>query len=147
MEQGRRALVKELCANLYHRKNLTCYVRGRWVPFGEKAISQLLGHKTVGDCTAYEQLQKSPNFEEIIRELTDGQRKWKRIKTISNAYLNRGDLNEISKVWLYFINSIFKPSKHVSTVRQDHALPLYALVKGFTLSVGKIIQESILDYV
>ena len=42
---------------------------------------------------------------------------------------------------------MFKPSKHVSTVRQDRALLLYALVKGCELDVGKIIQESILDYV
>ena len=32
MELGRRALVKEFYANLGERKNLTCYVRGGWVP-------------------------------------------------------------------------------------------------------------------
>ena len=53
---------------------------------------------------------------------------------------------ESNKVWLYLINSTFKPSKHVSIVRQDCALLLYALVKGLELNVGKIIQESILDY-
>ena len=41
---------------------------------------------------------------------------------------------------------MFKPSKHISTVRQDCALLLYALVKGFELDVGKMIKESILDY-
>ena len=35
---------------------------------------------------------------------------------------------------------------HVSTVRQDHTLLLYAVVKGFELYVGRIIKESILDY-
>ena len=38
-------------------------------------------------------------------------------------------------------------SLHVSTVRQDRALLLYALVKGFELDVGRIIKESVLDYV
>ena len=38
------------------------------------------------------------------------------------------------------------PSKHVSTVRQDHAILLYALVKGCSLNVGKIVEQSILDY-
>ena len=38
LEQGRRALVKEFYANLGDRRNLTCYVRGRWVPFGLKYI-------------------------------------------------------------------------------------------------------------
>ena len=43
LESGRRALVKEFYANLGDRKKLTCYIRRRWVPFGERAISQLLG--------------------------------------------------------------------------------------------------------
>ena len=41
---------------------------------------------------------------------------------------------------------MFKPSKHVSTVKQDRTLLLYSLVKGFELDLGKIIKESILDY-
>ena len=39
LEQGRRALVKEFYANLGKIRNLTCYVRGRWVPFEERTIS------------------------------------------------------------------------------------------------------------
>ena len=42
VEPGKKALVKEFYANLGDRRNLTCYVRGRWVPFEERAISQLL---------------------------------------------------------------------------------------------------------
>ena len=37
-----RALVKEFYTNLGEQKNLTCYVRGRWIHFGEMTISQLL---------------------------------------------------------------------------------------------------------
>ena len=40
-----------------------------------------------------------------------------------------------------------KPSKHVSIVRQDRTILLYALVKGYEVNVGIIIEESILDYV
>ena len=57
-----------------------------------------------------------------------------------------GCLTEINKVWFCLINSVFKPSKYVSTVRQDRVLLLYALVKGFELDVGEIIKESVLDY-
>ena len=49
MEPGRRALVKEFYANLGGRKDLTCYVRGRWIPFGERVIYQILGLKQVGE--------------------------------------------------------------------------------------------------
>ena len=71
---------------------------------------------------------------------------WQRTKTIHNAHINRGNLSKVVKVWLYFIHSVLTPSKHVSTVRQDHAILLYALVKGFNFNVGKIVEQSILDY-
>ena len=49
-----RALVKEFYANLGEQKNLTCYVRERWIPFGERAISQLLGLRPVSDYKEYD---------------------------------------------------------------------------------------------
>ena len=141
-----RALVKEFYVNLGEQKNLTCYVRGRWILFRERAISQLLELRSVSDCKEYDQLQESSNFEEIVKQLTNGLRVWQRTKTIRNAYIDIGDLLEAVKVWFYFINSVLTLSKHVSTVRQDHAILLYALVNGFNLNVGKIVEQSILDY-
>ena len=44
------------------------------------------------------------------------------------------------------MNSVLKPSKHVSTVRQDRTILLYALVKGYEINVRRIVKESILDY-
>ena len=139
-EPGVWALVKEFYANLGEQRNLTCYVRGRWIPFEEKAISQLLGLRPVNDYKEYEQLQENPKFEEIVKELTDDLGVWQRTKTIRNTYIDRGDLSKALKVWFYFINSVLTPSKHVSTVTQDRAILLYALVKGFNLNVGKIIE-------
>ena len=34
----------------------------------------------------------------------------------------------------------------MSTVRQDRVILLYALVKGCCLNVGKIVEQSIMDY-
>ena len=48
-ELGVRALFKEFYANLGEQKNLTCYVRGKWIPFGEKDISQILELRLVGE--------------------------------------------------------------------------------------------------
>ena len=71
---------------------------------------------------------------------------WQRTKTIYNAHINRGDLTDANKVWLYFVKSVLTPSKHVSIVRQDRSILLYALVKVYCLNVGKIAEQSILDY-
>ena len=100
----------------------------------------------MSECIEYDQLQESPKFKDIIKELTNGMRVWQRTKTICNAYINRDYLSKAVKVWFYFINFVITPSKHVSTVRQDRAILLYALVKGFILNVGKIVEQSNLDY-
>ena len=38
------------------------------------------------------------------------------------------------------------PSKHLSTVRREEAILLYALMKGYSINVGIIIEKSILSY-
>ena len=72
LEPSRRAIVKEFYANLGEMKNLTSNVRGRWVPFGEKALSQLFKLREGVDYSKFEKLQKNPYFEEIAKELTGG---------------------------------------------------------------------------
>ena len=72
--------------------------------------------------------------------MIDSLGQWQRTKTIHNTYIDRGNLTEAVKVWFYFINSVLTLSKHVLIVRQDYAILLYALVKGFRLNVGKIVE-------
>ena len=56
MDPGVRVLIKEFYANISEQKHLTCYVRGRWIPFGERAISQLLELRPMAECAKYDQL-------------------------------------------------------------------------------------------
>ena len=58
----------------------------------------------------------------------------------------RGDFTKEAKVWLYFISFVLMPSKHLSTMRKEEAIILYALLKGYKINVGKIIEKSILCY-
>ena len=51
----------------------------------------------------------------------------------------RGSLIEEAKVWFYFIYLVILPSKHLSTIREKKAVLLYAILKGYKFSVGKII--------
>ena len=59
-EPGVRALVKEFYANLGKQKKLTCYVMGRWIPFGERVIFQLLELRPISECSKSDQLCKHP---------------------------------------------------------------------------------------
>ena len=72
--------------------------------------------------------------------LTDGKGEWSSTKKNPYESIARGLLIEEAKVWFYFKESVLLPSKHLSTVRHEEALPLYALLKGYKINVGKIIK-------
>ena len=75
-----------------------------------------------------------------------GKGKWKGTKINPFRSIARGDLTEEAKVWFYFINSVLRPSKHLSTIGREEVILLYALLKGYKINVGKIIENSILGY-
>ena len=60
--------------------------------------------------------------------------------------INRGDLTEKAKIWFYFFSSVHIPTKHVCTVREHEAVILYAILKGYKLNAGAIIENSIMRY-
>ena len=60
--------------------------------------------------------------------------------------INRGDLTEEAKVWFYFLASVLIPTKHVCTVIEQEAILLYAILKGYKVNAGAIIENSIMKY-
>ena len=55
----------------------------------------------------------------------------------------KGSLTKEAKVWFYFIDFVIPPTKHLCTIRENEAIILYALLKGYKFDVGKIIETSI----
>ena len=78
--------------------------------------------------------------------LTDGKGKWNATRKNPHESITRGLLTEQAKVWFYFICLVILPLKHLSTVREKEVVLLYAILKGYKFSVGKIIENSILSY-
>ena len=78
--------------------------------------------------------------------LTDGKGEWSSTKRNPYESIARGSLTEEANVWFYFIGSVLLPSKHLSIVHQEETILLYALLKGYKINVGKIIENSILNY-
>ena len=78
--------------------------------------------------------------------MTDGKGKWNATRKNTHESIARVSLIEQAKVWFYFLCSVILPSKHLSTVKEKEAILLYAILKGYKLSVGKIIKNSILSY-
>ena len=89
---------------------------------------------------------KEPDYHKIVELLTYGKGKWNSTRKNPHESIARGSLTEEAKVWFYFICSVFLPSKHLNTVREKEAILLYAILKGYKFSVGKIIENSILSY-
>ena len=90
--------------------------------------------------------QLKEEHKKIVNLLTVGKGKWKGTKKTPFKSIARGDLTKEAKLWFYFINYVLMPSKHLSTVRREEAILLCALLKGYKINVGKIIEKSILSY-
>ena len=69
-----------------------------------------------------------------------------RKKKNPNVSIARGYLTKEAKAWFYFLNSVLMPSKHVCTMRQEEAILLYVVLKGYKISFGNLLEKSILGY-
>ena len=98
------------------------------------------------DGSKFKKQLKEPKHHKIVDLLTVGKGEWKRTKKTPFKSIARGYLTEEAKVWFYFISCVLMPSKHLSIVRRKEAILLYALLKGYKINVGKIIEKSILGY-
>ena len=142
---GYAAVVREFYSNLVGRKENTVYVRGVWVPYGAQAINQVYGMAGHKHGSKFKRLLENPDLKKIAEKLTDGKAQLRQEKGGPKT-LNRGCLTEEAKVWFYFIASVLVPTKHLSTVREQEAVMLYAILKGYKINIGTIIENSIMRY-
>ena len=145
-EPGYASLVKEIFANMVEKEGKRVYVRGHWLEFSREEINRLFNLRVQKDGSKFKKQLKEPEHHKIVDLLTAGKGKWKGTRKTPFKFIARGDLTEEAKVWFYFISSILMPYKHLSTVRKEKAILLYALLKGYKINVGKIIEKSILGY-
>ena len=124
----------------------TVYVQGVWVPFGHQRINEMLKLKELKNGSKFKKLVANPNHENNIDLLTARQGKWEATRKNSHYAINRGSLIEEAKVWLYFLSSIIIPTKHLCAMRKHEAIILYALLKGYKMNVGRLIEGLIRGY-
>ena len=144
-KSGYTAVVKDFYSNLVGRKDNTVFVRGVWVPYGAKAINEAYGMALHKHGSKFKKLLENPNLDKISKKLTDGKAQMRREKG-GPKILNRGSLTEEAKVWFYFLASILVPTRHLSTVREPEAIMHYAILKGYKINIGAVIENSIMWY-
>ena len=142
---GYAAVVREFYSHLVGRKDNTVYVRGVWVPYGAQAINQVYGMAGHKHGSKFKKLLENPDLKKIVEKLTDGKAHLRQEKGGPKT-LNRGSLTEEAKVWFYFLASVLVPTRHLSTVREQEAVMLYAILKGYKINIGTIIENSIMRY-
>ena len=119
------------------------HVRGLRVPMGHEKINEVLQIRDPKNGSKYKKLIREPNHEKIMDFLTGGKGKWNSTKKNPHESIPRGPLIEEAKVWFYFIAYVIIPTKHLCTIRENEAIILYALLKGYKFDVRKIIETSI----
>ena len=142
---GYAAVVREFYSNLVGRKDNTVYVRGVWVPYGAQAINQVYGMAGHKHGSKFKRLLENPDLKKIAEKLTDGKAQLRQEKG-GPKILNRGCLTEEAKVWFYFLASVLVPTRHLSSVREQEAVMLYAILKGYKINIGTIIENSMMRY-
>ena len=121
-------------------------MRGVWVPFGHKRISEMFKLKELKHGSKFKKLVENPDHEKIIDLLTVGQRKWEATRNNPHYAINKGSLTEEAKVWFYFLSLVILPTKYLCAVREQEAIILYALLKGYIMNVRGLIEGSIRGY-
>ena len=131
---------------MVEREGKRVYVRGQWIDFNREEINKMfnLGMKKYG--SKFRKQLRETDHQKIVDLLTVGKEEWKGTKINPFRSIARGDLTEEAKVWFYFVNSVLRPSKDLSIVGREEAILLYALLKGYKIDVGKMIENSILSY-
>ena len=71
----------------------------------------------------------------------NGKGEWKSTKKNPFELISRGSLTKEAKVWFYFRASVLLPSKYLSTVRQEEATLLYAILKGYKINYELLQQQ------
>ena len=144
---GFAALVREFYANMVEMKDDDkVFMRGVWVSFGHKRINEIFKLKDLKHGSKFKKMVENPNYDKILNPLTVGQGKWEATKKNPHYAINRGSLIEEAKVWFYFICSVIIITKYLSSVRDHEAMILYALLKGYKMNVGGLIEGSIRGY-
>ena len=124
---GYAALVREFYSNMVERKKKTCYVRGKWISFGREEINKAFKLSEHKDGSKFKKLKKDPDHQKIVELLTARKEGWNPTKTNPFDSISRGSLTEEGKVLFYFLNSVLRPSKNLSTVRKEEAMLMYVL--------------------
>ena len=97
------------------------------------------------DDSAFDVLQRHPDYDAIISFLTDGQGTWKTNASNQVVKFQNSMLTWMAKLWNIFIAHNLHPSSNISKVTKTKAIRIYTIVKNIYFDVGRMVEEDILS--
>ncbi|KAH0655199.1 hypothetical protein KY285_030081 [Solanum tuberosum] len=135
-------LVREFYANwnTETRFNKTVPIRGKDVKFTSKVLNLFLGTPNC-DAEDYNSLKENPPYRDSRHTLCgeESTARWDRSNdTWRNSTLHYAYFNQVARVWLKIVCSVFLSAKHLSDVTRDRVVLVYMLMKGGDSVLGLI---------
>lgn len=136
-------VVREFYANGKDQDECKVIVRRKVICYDSKTINRFYELPDIVD-DSFTELMERPPFERIIKHLCQKapDTKWT-IKDGEISCFPANALDVVEKAWHMFIGAKLMPTTHLSDVHKDRAVLLYAIVKGYSIDVGKVIHQSI----
>ena len=124
------AVVREFYSNMIDRREDLVYVKGVWVPMGHERINEVLQTKDPKNGYKFRRLLGEPNHDKIVNFLTGGKGKYNSTRKNPHESIHRGSLTEEAKFGFILSLPVIIPTKHLSIIRENEVILLYALLKG-----------------
>ncbi|KAG9458683.1 hypothetical protein H6P81_003191 [Aristolochia fimbriata] len=134
-------LVREFYANANVARRWECSVRGQTIVYDSCIINMVYQTPWEG-LDDYYTLKDRVTPEEVGAFMCPNRTTWK-MRNDNHISIPKKYLNKEAMVWLYFVCAKLITSLHYSTVTKDRAFLIYAIMKGKTIDIGKVISEGI----
>ena len=141
-------LVMEFYANAKENEEIdTVVVRGKQVCFGSTAINKFYELPDIPDDESHsfhDFLENHVDWEEVINDVCKSETNWKFCATSNEVSIfPTKQLAAFPRAWFYFISAKLMPASHLSSVHRNRAALIHAIINGYPIDVGKVINEAI----
>lgn len=141
---GIKQLVIEFYANIPECRKNKCFVRGKWVPFDINTINGIFKLVTLDpeEDEYVKFIEGQIDFGAVINRLCKPGSQW----VMSNGkprHLMKADMTKEATAWTYFVCANLLPVSHVSSITVERVLLIYAIMEGYTIDIGKVINSSL----
>lgn len=143
------SVVREFYVNTLETQNGISYMRGKQVIYTKQAINELFHVDTLpSGATNWAESQRfETDLDKLIKKLCKPGTKWTtKAGTDRKVHFPQTTLSRYAKVWYSFICASVLPTSHHTDVITDRAILLYGIIKGKSIDIRHIINQSMLRY-